>query len=50
LSYNEHDWTEEKIENIAKEAINEFIPDHLGSLKYKEVLIATAVKRVGDKL
>ena len=47
---NEHDWTEEKIENIAKEAINEFIPDHLGSLKYKEVLIATAVKRVGDKL
>ncbi|NQV36873.1 MAG: FAD binding domain-containing protein [Candidatus Marinimicrobia bacterium] len=44
------DETNNSIANIAQKAISQFIPDHFGSLNYKESLIATAVKRVVDAL
>lgn len=44
------DWTDNSIAHIAKEAVSQFIPDHFGSLNYKESLIATALKRVGAAL
>ncbi len=44
------DWNKDSISKIAKNAVRQFIPDHFGSLNYKESLIATAVKRVGDAL
>lgn len=44
------DWTNMSASNIAKEAVSQFIMDHFGSLNYKESLINTAVKRVGDAL
>jgi CO/xanthine dehydrogenase FAD-binding subunit len=43
-------WKEDSISEIAKNAVRQFIPDHFGSLNYKESLIATAVKRVGGAL
>ncbi|HDY75513.1 MAG TPA: hypothetical protein ENH49_03210 [Candidatus Marinimicrobia bacterium] len=43
-------WKENSISEIAKNAVRQFIPDHFGSLNYKESLIATAVKRVGGTL
>lgn len=44
------DWNKDSISKIAKNAVRQFIPDHFGSLNYKESLIATGVKRVGDAL
>ena len=43
-------WKENSISEIAKNAVRQFVPDHFGSLNYKESLIATAVKRVGNAL
>lgn len=45
-----NNWNKNSILKIAKKAVRQFIPDHFGSLNYKESLIATAVKRVGNAL
>ncbi|MCH7612742.1 MAG: FAD binding domain-containing protein [Candidatus Marinimicrobia bacterium] len=45
-----NNWNKNSISEIAKNAVRQFIPDHFGSLAYKESLIATAVKRLGDAL
>ena len=44
------DWSAEISKEFAGNAVKEFSADHLGSLDYKENLIATAVNRVGDAL
>lgn len=45
-----NDWSNEKADDIANQAVQSFVGDHFGSLLYKEKLIAAGLKRVGEKL
>ncbi len=44
------DFNDDKIEQIASNSIKFFETDHMGSLEFKKLLIATLIKRAGDNL